>query len=91
MLSCLMCPCPAVVSVTLEMFQRLVLTSSDAERMKMVKHGLLDVVMVAVWESSFLSDYENGIVVTGGLLESMYRVGQKEWIVRMDFSSLLEP
>ncbi|KAK2959633.1 hypothetical protein BLNAU_5411 [Blattamonas nauphoetae] len=71
-------PFPAFVSVTLEMFHRLVLTCSDEERMELVKHGLLDVVMVAVSQSSFLSDYESGIVVIGGLLKSIHRVGQKE-------------
>ncbi|KAK2953382.1 hypothetical protein BLNAU_11668 [Blattamonas nauphoetae] len=89
MLCQLINPFPAVVSVTLEMFHRLVLTCSDEAKMKLVKHGLLDVVMVAVSRSSFLSDYESGIVVIGELVESIHRVCLQKWIVGMDFSSLL--
>ncbi|KAK2953418.1 hypothetical protein BLNAU_11704 [Blattamonas nauphoetae] len=89
LLNRLMRPFPAVVSVTLEMFHRLVLTCSDEAKMKLVKHGLLDVVMVAVSQSSFLSDYESGIVVIGGLLESIHRMSLQKLIVGVDFSSLL--
>ncbi|KAK2953343.1 hypothetical protein BLNAU_11628 [Blattamonas nauphoetae] len=89
MISRLMIPFPAAVSVLLEMFHRLVLTCSDEAKMKLVKHGLLDVVVVAVSQSSFLSDYESGIVVIGGLLDSIHRMSLQNWIVGMDFSSLL--
>ncbi|KAK2947728.1 hypothetical protein BLNAU_17328 [Blattamonas nauphoetae] len=58
MINHLRSPFPAVVSVTLEMFHRLVLTCSDEAKMKLVKHGLLDVVMVAVSQSSLSSSID---------------------------------
>ncbi|KAK2955949.1 hypothetical protein BLNAU_9109 [Blattamonas nauphoetae] len=52
---------PAIVSVVLEFFHRFVSFSSDAVRMELVRLGLLDHVVFAVTNSSFLDDYEKGI------------------------------
>ncbi|KAK2948612.1 hypothetical protein BLNAU_16431 [Blattamonas nauphoetae] len=64
---------PAIVSAAFEFFHRFVSVVSDAIRMKLVRFGLLDDVGFAVSCSSFLEDYEKGIVVIGILLDTIRR------------------
>ncbi|KAK2955428.1 hypothetical protein BLNAU_9656 [Blattamonas nauphoetae] len=69
----LLSPFPAVVSIAIEFFHRFVSVSSDAVRIELVKKGLLDRVVFAVSNSSFLDDYEKGIAVIGILLDTIRR------------------
>ncbi|KAK2953866.1 hypothetical protein BLNAU_11126 [Blattamonas nauphoetae] len=82
----LLSPYPAVVSVTLEIFHRFVSISSDAVRMLLVRKGLLDRVVLAVSNSSFLDDYEKGIAVIGILLSTIRRAHQTNTMRTFDFS-----
>ncbi|KAK2945178.1 hypothetical protein BLNAU_19917 [Blattamonas nauphoetae] len=82
-------PIPAEVSVMLEFVKRLVWMSSAGFRVKTVHIGLVDCVIRAVSESSFLEDYENGICVIGILLGSIRDSGNKKDVVVHDFSPLL--
>ncbi|KAK2953969.1 hypothetical protein BLNAU_11071 [Blattamonas nauphoetae] len=75
-LTLLLSPVPAVVSVVLELLTRLVRASSDAVRMELVRRGVLDAVVVSVSSSSFLEDFENGIVLVGTLLGTLRRSDQ---------------
>ncbi|KAK2953898.1 putative CAMK/CDPK protein kinase [Blattamonas nauphoetae] len=54
---------PAIVSATVEFFCRFVTITSDPIRLLLVRNGLLDRVMFAVSNSSFLDDYEKGLRV----------------------------
>ncbi|KAK2954230.1 hypothetical protein BLNAU_10885 [Blattamonas nauphoetae] len=83
--SCLMCELPALVSATFEFFHRFVSVSSDAVRIELVKQGLLDHIVFAVWNSSFLDDYEKGIAVIGILLSTIRRVELKRRMRVFDF------
>ncbi|KAK2944997.1 hypothetical protein BLNAU_20074 [Blattamonas nauphoetae] len=76
---------PAHVSVALEFIHRLISVSSDAVRIELVKQGLLDHVVFAVSNSSFLDDYEKGIAVIGILLATIRRVEQKWRMRKFDF------
>ncbi|KAK2941181.1 hypothetical protein BLNAU_23895 [Blattamonas nauphoetae] len=80
---------PAEVSVLLEFVKRMVSVGSVEFAMAMVRFGLLDIVIRAVSESSFLEDYENGICVIGILLRSIRDFGKKQEMVECDFSRLL--
>ncbi|KAK2944996.1 hypothetical protein BLNAU_20073 [Blattamonas nauphoetae] len=78
-------PFPAVVSAAFEFFHRLVTVSSDAVRIDLVKQNLLDHIVFAVWNSSFLDDYEKGIAVIGILLATIRRADQKRRMRVFDF------
>ncbi|KAK2951092.1 hypothetical protein BLNAU_13935 [Blattamonas nauphoetae] len=61
-------PLITTVSVNLEFVKRLACFGNETILMAMVCYGILDVVIRAVSESTFLEDYENGICVIGMLL-----------------------
>ncbi|KAK2955380.1 hypothetical protein BLNAU_9608 [Blattamonas nauphoetae] len=82
-------PIPAVASATIEFFHRFVSVSSDAVRIELVKKGLLDHVVFAVSNSSFLDDYEKGIAVIGILLAAIRRSDQKRRMRVFDFDRCL--
>ncbi|KAK2946275.1 hypothetical protein BLNAU_18796 [Blattamonas nauphoetae] len=84
----LLLPSPALVSVAFEFFHRFVSVSPDAVRIELVKQGLLDRVVVAVSNSSFLVDFEKGVAMVGILLGSIRRDDQKRRMNLVDFSSL---
>ncbi|KAK2963576.1 hypothetical protein BLNAU_1619 [Blattamonas nauphoetae] len=77
---------PALASIAFEFFHRFVSVSSDAVRMELVKRGLLDDVIFAVSNSSFLDDYEKGIAVIGILLATIRRDLQTRKMRLFDFS-----
>ncbi|KAK2955390.1 hypothetical protein BLNAU_9618 [Blattamonas nauphoetae] len=81
-------PTPALVSAAFEFFHRLVTVSSDARRIDLVKRGLLDHIVFAVSNSSFLDDYEKGIAVIGTLLATIRRSDLKRRMRVFDFSPL---
>ncbi|KAK2954212.1 hypothetical protein BLNAU_10867 [Blattamonas nauphoetae] len=85
----LLSPFPSVASAAFEFFHRFVSVSSDAVRMKLVKRDLLDHVVFAVSNSSFLDDYEKGIAVIGILLATIRRVEQKRRLRVFDFDQCL--
>ncbi|KAK2946815.1 hypothetical protein BLNAU_18273 [Blattamonas nauphoetae] len=58
-------PAPALVSAAFEFFHRFVSVSSDAVRMELVKKGLLDHVVFAVSNSSYMDVYTNQCSSTG--------------------------
>ncbi|KAK2954231.1 hypothetical protein BLNAU_10886 [Blattamonas nauphoetae] len=78
---------PSHVSIALEIVARLVRVSSDAVRMEFVRRGVLDVVVVSVSHSSFLEDFENGVVLIGILLGTLRRVELSTETREFDFSS----
>ncbi|KAK2954530.1 hypothetical protein BLNAU_10550 [Blattamonas nauphoetae] len=80
MASRLLSPFPALASAGFEYCLRYVSFVSDADRVQLVKRGLLDCVMLAVSNSSFLDDYEKGVAVIGMLLAAIRRDHQN-WIL----------
>ncbi|KAK2948013.1 hypothetical protein BLNAU_17049 [Blattamonas nauphoetae] len=81
----LLSPIPAVVSAAFEFIHRFVSVSSDAVRIELVKRGLLDHVVFAVSNSSFLDDYEKGVAVIGILLDTIRRDHLKNEMTFFDF------
>ncbi|KAK2952839.1 hypothetical protein BLNAU_12160 [Blattamonas nauphoetae] len=76
---------PALVSASFEFFLRFVSSSSHSVRIHLLKQGLLDRIVVAVSNSSFLDDYEKGIAVIGILLTTIRRDRQKRRLRTFDF------
>ncbi|KAK2954229.1 hypothetical protein BLNAU_10884 [Blattamonas nauphoetae] len=70
-------PFPALVSAAFEFFHRFVSVSSDAVRIELVTHGLLDHIMFAVSCSPYLDDYEKGVAVIGIILDTFRRDYQR--------------
>ncbi|KAK2960296.1 hypothetical protein BLNAU_4849 [Blattamonas nauphoetae] len=83
--SYLLSPFPTLVSAAFEFFHRLVSVLSDADRIKLAERGLLDHVMFAVSNSSFLDDYEKGVAVIGMILDTIRREDQKRRMMDFDF------
>ncbi|KAK2955933.1 hypothetical protein BLNAU_9093 [Blattamonas nauphoetae] len=77
---------PAIVSTAIEFCHRLVTLSSDAVRIDVAKLGLLDHIVSAVSNSSFLDDYEKGVAVIGILLDTIRRDHLKRQMRGFDFS-----
>ncbi|KAK2950511.1 hypothetical protein BLNAU_14504 [Blattamonas nauphoetae] len=67
----LISPVPSIVSLVLAFLARLVHLSDKRGKMEMVLLGVIDYVVVAVSQSSFLEDYENGIALIGDLLRAV--------------------
>ncbi|KAK2956572.1 hypothetical protein BLNAU_8412 [Blattamonas nauphoetae] len=82
-------PVPATVSAMLEFVKRFVCLSEIGVLWIILCFGLLDRVIRAVSESSFLEDYENGICVIGILLRSIREGGNITNVIIHDFSPLL--
>ncbi|KAK2956633.1 hypothetical protein BLNAU_8474 [Blattamonas nauphoetae] len=82
-------PIPADVSVVLEFVKRAVHLGSVENVMEMVRLGMIDSVIRAVSESSFLEDYENGVCVIGILLRSIRDTGKKQEMKNHNFCRLL--
>ncbi|KAK2950592.1 hypothetical protein BLNAU_14484 [Blattamonas nauphoetae] len=80
---------PAEVSVALEAVKRLACVSKVGLLNVMVRWGVLDIVIRAVSESSFLEDYENGICVIGIFLRSIRSIRSKQEMVNHDFPGIL--
>ncbi|KAK2950508.1 hypothetical protein BLNAU_14501 [Blattamonas nauphoetae] len=87
--SLLISPVPSVVSLVLVFLARLIHLSDDEGKMEMVLLGVIDYVVVAVSQSSFLEDYENGIALIGDLLETVRQDEQKRRMTIFDFSFIL--
>ncbi|KAK2961116.1 hypothetical protein BLNAU_3884 [Blattamonas nauphoetae] len=77
---------PAHTSAVFEFCSRFITVSSDAVRMDLVKHGMLDGIVLAVSNSSFLDDYEKGTAMIGILLATIWKDHQKRKMREFDFS-----
>ncbi|KAK2944798.1 hypothetical protein BLNAU_20271 [Blattamonas nauphoetae] len=93
--SYLLSPIPSVVSLVLVFLARTVHLCDEAGKMEMVQLGVIDYVIVAVSQSSFLEDFETGIALIGELLRTVRQDEQNSEIGSMmgktHFSVKLDP
>ncbi|KAK2950514.1 hypothetical protein BLNAU_14507 [Blattamonas nauphoetae] len=82
----LISPVPSIVSLVLAFLARLVQVSNERGKMEMVQLGVIDCVVVAVSQSSFLEDYENGIALIGDLLRAVRQDEQCRRMILFDFA-----
>ncbi|KAK2942593.1 hypothetical protein BLNAU_22487 [Blattamonas nauphoetae] len=85
----LISPIPSVVSLVLAFLTRLVHLSDEEGKMVMIQLGVIDCVVVAVSQSSFLEDYENGIALIGDLLRTVRQDEQSRRMIAFDFVHIL--
>ncbi|KAK2945288.1 hypothetical protein BLNAU_19789 [Blattamonas nauphoetae] len=85
----LISPVPSVVSLVLAFLARLVRLSDEEGKMEMVQLGVIDCVVVAVSQSSFLEDYENGIALIGDLLRAVRQDEQSQRMTLFDFAPII--
>ncbi|KAK2954951.1 hypothetical protein BLNAU_10091 [Blattamonas nauphoetae] len=71
---CFLSSVPARVSLAFEFCKRFLQMCLDLDRLILVRNGLMDAVVLAVYDWPFLEDYENGVVVIGILLNTIRRV-----------------